>query len=91
MQADVNVEGLDPDFVGRRLLVRLPVGERQAILVPGNALTHRGGLDFLTVETSDGPMERVVVPGALVQQDGAAWQEILTGLSAGETVVIKDE
>lgn len=91
VQADVNVEGLDPDFVGRRLLVRLPVGERQAILVPGNALTHRGGLDFLTVETSDGPMERVVVPGALVQQDGAAWQEILTGLSAGETVVIKDE
>jgi hypothetical protein len=32
-----------------------------------------------------------VVPGATVDRDGAAWREILTGLSAGDVVVTPDE
>ncbi|MDJ0637947.1 MAG: efflux RND transporter periplasmic adaptor subunit [Paracoccaceae bacterium] len=91
VQADVEVEGLDPGFIGRRLPVRLPVGERQAILVPEGALSRHGGLDFVTVETADGPVERTVVPGAALEQDGTTFREILTGLSVGETVVIDDE
>ncbi|MDJ0640167.1 MAG: efflux RND transporter periplasmic adaptor subunit [Paracoccaceae bacterium] len=91
VQADVDVEGLDPDFIGRRLPVRLPVGERQAILAPEAALSRHGGLDFVTVETDEGPVERVVVPGGALQRDGTQWREILTGLGAGETVVTEDE
>jgi RND family efflux transporter MFP subunit len=91
VQADVEVEGLDASFVGRRLPVRLPVGERQAILVPDGVLIRAGGLDFVTVQTAGGPVERAVVPGETVERDGAAWREILTGLSAGDVVVTGDE
>lgn len=91
VQADVEVEGLDQSFVGRRVPVRLPVGERQAILVPEAALTRAGGLDFVTVETPAGHVERVVVPGATLERDGETWREILTGLAAGDVVVTGDE
>ncbi len=91
VQADVDVEGLDASFIGRRLPVRLPVGERQAIVVPESALSRHGGLDFVTVQTDEGRVSRVVVPGGTLQQDGTQWREILTGLGAGETVVTEDE
>jgi RND family efflux transporter MFP subunit len=91
VQADVEVEGLDPNFIGRRVPVRLPVGAREALLVPDNALSRHGGLDFVTVQTEAGPVARVVVPGAPVEVDGTRWREILTGLSAGDVVVASDE
>jgi len=92
VQADVEVEGLDDRFIGRRVPVRLPVDSRMALLVPEAALGQRGGLDFVTVETAAGAqLRRTVVPGETVMQDGAAWREILTGLSAGDRVVIDDE
>jgi hypothetical protein len=91
VQADVEVEGLNPDYVGRRVPVRLPVGERNAILVPQAALSQHGGLDFVTVESADGRVQRAVVPGATMNVDGAEWREILTGLGAGERVVVGDE
>ena len=71
--------------------VKLPVGERQAILVPETALSQHGGLDFVTVETVEGPVGRVVVPGAEIERDGETWREILTGLSVGDSVVVSDE
>lgn len=92
VQADVEVEGLEARFVGRRLPVRLPVGERMALLVPEAALTREGGLDFVTVETAEGEeLRRAVVPGGTVMRDGEAWREILTGLGAGDRVVIDHE
>ncbi len=91
VQADVEVDGLDQSFVGRRVPVRLPVGERPAILVPDTALIRAGGLDFVRVETAAGPVERAVVPGGTIARDGAPWREILTGLVAGDVVVTPDE
>lgn len=91
VQADVEVEGLDRSFVGRRVPVRLPVGEREALLVPEAALSRAGGLDFVTVETAAGPVQRAVVPGGTVQREGAPWREILTGLRAGDIVVTGHE
>ncbi len=92
VQADVEVEGLDGRFVGRRVPVRLPVGERNAILVPETALIRHGGLDFVAVETAEGETRhRTVVPGRSVIQDGEVWREILTGLVAGERVVMGHE
>ncbi|HEY9037980.1 MAG TPA: efflux RND transporter periplasmic adaptor subunit [Roseovarius sp.] len=91
VQADVEVSDLDARFVGRRVPVRLPVGTRQAILVPEGAVSTRSGLDYVTVEGPDGPVARVVVPGDIVDRDGKVWREILTGLSAGDRVVTPDE
>ncbi|MCL3881680.1 efflux RND transporter periplasmic adaptor subunit [Marivita sp. GX14005] len=89
--ADVEVAGLDPRFVGRRLPVRLPIGIRPALLVPEDALTTQGGLDYVTVETAEGIVDRVVVPGAGIERDERMWREILTGLTTGDRVVTPDE
>ncbi|PTW46158.1 efflux RND transporter periplasmic adaptor subunit [Rhodovulum kholense] len=89
--ADVEVEGLDGRFVGRRVPVRLPVGTRRALLVPPGAVTHRGGLDFVAVAGPDGPVERAVVPGERLTHDRRDWVEILTGLEPGDRVVSPDE
>lgn len=81
--ADVEVEGLTDRFVDARVLVRLPVGERQALMVPEAAVLSRHGLDF--VETSAGL--RAVVPGEHHMIDGAAYVEIVSGLKAGDEIV----
>ncbi|MDV4146576.1 efflux RND transporter periplasmic adaptor subunit [Shimia sp. FJ5] len=86
--ADVEIPNLNSDFVNARVLVRLPIGTREAVVVPESALTTRMGLDFVTVAGPDGtPVRRTVVPGARSMQDGVAVVEILSGLSGGETLV----
>lgn len=82
--ADVEVEGLSDRFVDARVLVRLPVGERVALLVPEAALVTRGGVDFVGLE---GAGLRAVVPGERVTVEGAAMVEVLTGLQAGDVVL----
>ncbi|MCA0918802.1 efflux RND transporter periplasmic adaptor subunit [Pseudooceanicola nanhaiensis] len=91
LQADVEVEGLDTRFVGRRLTVRLPVGTRRALLVPDTALSHAGGLDFVTVKAGEGTLQRVVVPGEMLTLDGVTLRDVLTGLEPGDVVVTPDE
>jgi RND family efflux transporter MFP subunit len=85
--ADVEVEGLDDRFVGARVLVRLPIGLRDAILVPETALTHRFGLDYLSIGETD-PRDIVVQVGDRHEIDGQPMIEILAGLSDGDTVVL---
>lgn len=82
--ADVEVRGLSDRFIDARVLVRLPVGERQALLVPHSAIVTRGGVDFVAVEGTEGPVLRAVVP-SLPQADGTV--EILSGLEAGDRVL----
>ena len=80
--ADVDVTNLSDRFVDARVLVSLPVGERQALLVPEAAVIARQGLDF--VETSLGL--RSVVPGQRHVISGQAMVEILSGLQAGDVL-----
>ena len=87
--ADVEVEGLDGRFIGRRVPVRLPVGERQVLLVPGSAVSIHSGIDFVTVQNDQQPLRHAVVLGAFVMRDGQIWHEVLTGLTAGDKVVIE--
>lgn len=85
--ADVEVGGLDTAFVNARMLVRLPVGERQALMIPADAVTTRSGIDFVTVSEGGHEAERAVVLGGKVTIGSVAMVEVLTGLAAGETVV----
>ncbi|ATX67293.1 efflux RND transporter periplasmic adaptor subunit [Roseinatronobacter bogoriensis] len=82
--ADVEVPALDDAFVDARVLVRLPIDTRDVIAVPEAALAQRFGLDFVTVDSA----ERVVVPGQRHVVDGSGYIEILSGLRAGEAVVL---
>ncbi|WP_431299810.1 efflux RND transporter periplasmic adaptor subunit [Tabrizicola sp. BL-A-41-H6] len=85
--ADVEVQGAPDRFVDARVLVRLPMQEREALFVPVSALISRGGLDFVQVETDAGPTLRTVVPGQRSETDQGEVIEILTGLATGDRVV----
>lgn len=86
--ADVEVEDLPTAFVNKRLLVRVPVGERDALLLPVKALTNRFGVDYVTVKSGEGTAERAVVTAKPILHDGREMTEILTGLAAGEEVLL---
>ena len=85
--ADVEVEGLPDTFVDARILVRLPVADRQALMVPATAMTTRSGLDFVAVKSGDTVSLRSVVPGQHQQIDGVEQVEILSGLQAGDVIL----
>lgn len=84
--ADVSVEGLSDKFVDARVLVRLPVDERPALVVPETALITHAGLDFVGVASGDGIVLRAVVIGEHHQMGDATMVEVLTGLQAGDRV-----
>lgn len=86
--ADVEVEGLDTDFVNARVLVSLPVGEREALLIPRDAVATRSGLDFVRVAEAGAEVERAVVLGEEMPRDGRDMVEVLSGLAAGDEVVL---
>lgn len=85
--ADVEVDGASDRFVDARVLVRLPMDERSALLVPATALISRSGLDFVQVETPTGPLLRAVVPGDRMATEAGDKVEILSGLIAGDRVL----
>jgi RND family efflux transporter MFP subunit len=86
--ADVEVEGLGDYFVNERTLVHVPVGEREVIAVPQAALSIRHGVDYVQVAGEGGPQDVAVVPGARVLHGDTSLVEILTGLRAGDRVVV---
>ena len=66
----------------------MPVGERQVIAVPEAALSIRHGVDYVQVAVEAGTQDVAVVPGANVLHDGTVLVEILTGLRAGDRVLV---
>lgn len=84
--ADVEVRGLSEAFVDARVLVRLPVATRAALLVPASAVTNQSGLDFVVTQGPDGPVERAVVLGQRHVVDGAEMVEVISGLRAGDVL-----
>ncbi len=90
--ADVEVPGLVTDFVGARVLVRLPVATSEAIVVPAMAVTSRMGLDFVTITGPDGTLHpRTVLIGGTHHVDGEVLVEILSGVQGGDVLVTDHE
>ncbi len=85
---DVAVAGLSDAFMGKRVLVEVPVGIRRALVVPTEAIETRAGLDLVRVQSAEGPVEVVVLPGATLTTAEGARVEILTGLRAGDVVLL---
>ena len=85
--ADVEMPELGSGFVDARVLVRLPVGQAQALLVPADLVVTRMGLDFVSVKQGDHSALRTIVPGEHHTVNGHSMVEVLSGLNEGETVV----
>jgi RND family efflux transporter MFP subunit len=85
--ADVEIEGLPDTYVGARMLVRLPVGEREALMVPAADVVTRAGLDLIGVQGAEGAALRSIVPGEVRVVEGVEMVEVISGLAAGDVVV----
>lgn len=86
--ADVEVDGLDDLLVDARVLVRLPVGETMALMIPASAPRTRFGLDFVPVDENGRVVLRSVVLGQHSLIDDIDMVQVLSGLRAGDTVVL---
>ncbi|MDF1608527.1 efflux RND transporter periplasmic adaptor subunit [Hoeflea sp. YIM 152468] len=87
--ADVEVDKLDTAFVNARLLVEVPIGSRSALLVPMQAVVTRHGIDFISVEDHNGvSVERSIILGAAQDGVNAGLIEVISGVSAGDRVVL---
>lgn len=85
--ADVEVADIGTYFVGERTLVSIPIGSRKALAVPPAAIATRHGVDYVRLADGD---EVAVVLGEAFTSEGAPRVEILTGLRAGDRVVVQD-
>lgn len=83
--ADITVAGLNGDLVGRRVRVRLDIGQRKAIVVPRRFVATRYGVDFVRLVGPGGRAADVAVqitPTAIPDQ-----VEVLSGLTAGDVLL----
>jgi RND family efflux transporter MFP subunit len=80
---DAEVEGLGSFFVGERVQIHAPVGERQALLIPKSAIVTRAGVDYVHLLRPEGALDIAVVV-ADAHDEGMV--EALTGLNAGDKV-----
>ncbi len=83
--ADAEVEGLGEFLVGERVRVWVSAGQRQAILVPGDYIHTRYGVDFVTLLSGDGGHHEMIVQRGRGGDEGRV--EILGGLVAGDVIV----
>ena len=74
-------EGLYPGMFGR---LAIPVGEREAILVPSTFIEQRGQLHYVQVHTSAGTERRLIRLGEQHPLNGKSMHEVLSGLSNNE-------
>lgn len=78
--ADVAVAGLGDFFVGERIRVRISVGKRQTMVIPGDYLFQRYGLTFAILKGGD----EIVVQSGVARRGGV---EILSGLRPGDELI----
>jgi len=76
---------LTADFVGQRVRVALPVGQRQALIVPARLVFARFGVDYVRLVAKDGSASDAPVQTAPTASAGLV--EILSGLAAGDVIV----
>ncbi|MDX8449473.1 efflux RND transporter periplasmic adaptor subunit [Mesorhizobium captivum] len=86
--ADVEVADIGTYFVNERMLVSIPIAKRTTLGVPPEALRIVHGMDYVTVESADGPLDVAVVLGGTFQAAGQPRVEILSGLADGDKVVL---
>jgi RND family efflux transporter MFP subunit len=86
---DVAIPEMDDYFVGARVLVHVPVGARKGLVAPVAAVRTISGIDFVAVTTPSGSrMVAVVLGRAVSLPGGAPGVEILSGVIAGDRLVI---
>jgi len=82
--ADVTAPGLPQDLVGQRVRASLPVGEREAIVVPRRYVATRFGIDYAALVRPDGGLSQI--PVQTTAGPSADTVEILSGVRPGDVL-----
>jgi RND family efflux transporter MFP subunit len=82
--ADAEVDNLGDYFIGERVQIFAPVGQRQALMIPRAAVSTRAGVDYVRVSRPEGPLDVAIIFADTHQGDMV---EALAGLTAGDKVV----
>ncbi len=87
--ADLDATGFEAGFVGVRVRVLVPAGERTAIVVPARYIVTRYGVDYARLWRAGGSViEAPVQRGARIPTDAVPdGVEILSGLRVGDQIV----
>jgi RND family efflux transporter MFP subunit len=86
--ADLDAASLDGQFIGARVRVLAPAGERRAFVIPGGYILTRYGVDCVRLWRDGAAMEAPVQRGArtpLANMDDGV--EILSGLHDGDQIL----
>lgn len=83
VEVDLDASNVRERFVGQRVSVLLPVGSRNAVMVPPSYLRTRAGVDYARILRGQLVMEVPVQRGS----SQAAQIEVLSGLVAGDVIV----
>lgn len=83
--ADIVVSGLTSDRIGQRVLVQVPIGQREALVIPRRFVATRYGIDFVRTVDRTGRVSEA--PVQLGGPAGADRVEVLSGLKAGDVVL----
>lgn len=87
--ADLDAQSLPTAFIGARVRVLIPVGERRAIVIPARYVVTRFGVDYVRLERSGGAIIEAPVQrgGAIPTDQLPDGIEILSGLNQGDVIL----
>ncbi len=87
--ADLDAQNMAGEFVGARVRVLIPAGEREAIVIPAQYILTRYGVDYVRLMREGGAIiEAPVQLGAPTPTDAMPdGVEILSGLNSGDAIV----
>lgn len=87
VKIDLESDGTE-HFVGERIEVLLPIGNRQAIVIPASYIITRQGVDFVRLVRADKALEIPIQRGQVQSvQNITDGVEILSGLNIGDIIV----
>ena len=87
VMADLDASSFGANFVGARVRVLVPTGERRAFIVPGRYVTTRFGVDYVRLVRQGSVLDVPVQRGARAPIDSAPdGVEILSGLREGDQI-----
>jgi RND family efflux transporter MFP subunit len=85
--ADLDASSFEGEFIGARVRVLAPAGEREAFVIPANYIVTRYGVDYVRLWRSNRILEAPVQRGAPTPMQGMEnGIEILSGLRAGDEI-----
>lgn len=85
VSVDLSAAGVSGDLIGRRLPVRLALGQRQTIVIPTRFVITRSGVDYVQVAAAGGAVDQVPIEATPGPEPGQV--ELLSGLAAGDVLV----